>query len=867
MSIQKSLTISLILLSMTAMASAQFGPAEKPTIERVSSGFGMLNTEVFDAKQDASISVFCYKNDVEWPDGCPGSNVPNIDTRDDPPQKTDEAEMDICTATDVNVEIVANNDEIRIYDPVMNDNVMNEFGCDYSTSREYTFRSTENYDGECGINEPCEVSGGELSVARTTGSDLALYMDTGDTEGTEGGLIGFELTNEGNNGVNLIQFTAIGGNPSSVKTPKKNYVLKGIENMNNYLESPFSAESCPSDGSSSCEVALVGFTGDDNKVDVRGCTAGNRDRGCSLGYQLGQRTHRYVLGGQDTTAEIVYGKEYGGEYSPSVSETSAQAKFHFCHETIPSHDGKTVYSPLPENADYSTENEYDQFVCQNGEWKNVATCNDGLDNNQNGKTDHEADPVCDGSKTQPETSVSCDQPVVAYDENDNKAAFYDPVQSGGELADAVSPRSESPYFSCRYNQKESITNLDYDAESQEPVDFECGTEENPIASGGESGTALGYSGPSEQKANEFCANRKSSTGGFAQSPMPAVQYFVPEEVIPTGPGKWATDSGFAPNMGFQTLHQAENYYKEQVKEIHDVDQWNYRMTDTYGYENDNPSEYEDAWITANAGDLNENIASDEGELGDNSVFEGGFAGKCNSPNKWTSVEPDFNIWECDLETSTQKIVVNTYNLNSELPNSYAGFQINASEIKKWENAHALSATGASEADPVQIRAQCWHGGSAGEDRPPMSDRVNLSAEVTDFDSPTYLIGEIPERLDGGPSQSTEGSYTCVFGMRQYINDKEQVSMRRRTKIFQEGQVTDSVSGWITEGTNNPDNGNVRTAANRIPVPTDQEDTQAWLQNKAADTVSGALWPNFKSDAKEDCSNRNPIVYLDQCEQR
>jgi hypothetical protein len=838
MSIQKPLTILLILLSMSAMASAQFGPSEQPTIERVSSGFGMLNTEVFDAKKDASISVFCYKNDVEWPDGCPGSNVPNIDSQDgDTPQKTDEAEMDICTATNVNVEIVANNDEIRVYDPVMNDNIINEFGCDYSTSREYTFRSTENYDGECGINEPCEVSGGEVSVARTTGSDLALYMDTGDTEGSEGGLIGFELTNEGNNGVNLIQFTAIGGNPSSVKQPKKNYVLKGIENMNNYLESPFSADSCPTDGSSSCEVALVDFTNKDTEVDVRGCTSENRERDCPLGYQLGQRTHRYVLGGTDTKAQIVYGKEYGGEFSPSVSETTAENKFHFCHETIPSQDGKTVYSPMPENADYSTENEYDQFICQNGEWNNVATCNDGLDNNQNGKTDHEADPVCDGNKGQPETSVSCDQPVVAYDKNDQKAAFYDPVQSGGELGDAISPRSESPYFSCRYNQKETVAQLEYDAESQEPVEFECTTEENPIASGGESGTSTGYSGPSQEKADTFCANRHSSAGGFAQDPMPAVQYFVPEEVIPTGPGEWATSSGFKPNMGFQTLHQAEYYFsKNSNNGPHDAERWN-SMQDTYGYENDNPSEYEDAWVTANAGDLNENVASDDGELGDNPVFRGGFAGKCNSPEKWTNVNEDFNIWECDVPTGDTTITVNTYAMQtSGIEGNYAGIQVNRSELEKWEGAHGVPPEGNDHTGKLIVLAECWHGGPEPNDMPPEDERAKMSRGISSLGDKAVVAAEIPQR-DNGPSSLTEGRYSCTYGFAQKINDKQAAGVPKDSPLFQNGGAANN-QGWIVEGTQ--EFGKIETNVETISVPytSDYEDEenpeQAWLEDQASD---------------------------------
>ncbi|MFT4892844.1 MAG: hypothetical protein ACI8Z7_000632 [Candidatus Nanohaloarchaea archaeon] len=830
--------ISLMFFTGSAQINA---PGDYDNSEGTSSGFIFYHTNTFDVKEGPSISVWCDKSDVAIEGGCPGpSGNQDIDsTEGDEPIVLDNWEITNVCGSSAKAKIVDDDQEWRVYDPAIPGNVMDEFGCGYgysqgSRSADYTFT-----DGET-----VAPSGGSVYTARTEGTTFTIFMNTeastpiNSPDGSKGDLSSFKFQDD-DQGVKIIEYKTGVGNDIDTRTPKKNYVFNSdSKNINNFLSNPYTPENGERSncGSGPCKIAKTEFVRDTADVNVGDCSYSDRNpHKCPLGFDLSSRTVSYQLGGKDTKAQIVYGKEYGGEFNPSVSETTAQNKFHLCHDTVPSLDGKTVYSPLPEDAGYSTENEYDQFICQNGGWKNVATCNDGRDNNQNGKIDHEADPVCDGNKGQPETSVSCDEPVVAYDDNDQKAAFYDPVESGEDLAGAVSPRTESPYFSCRYNQKETVAQLEYDAESQEPVNFECTTEENPLA-GGETGTSTGYSGSSQEKADNFCRNRYSSVGSFAQDPMPAVQYFVPGEVIPTGPGKWATSSGFKPNIGFQTLHQAESYYSSNSNQgPHDAERWN-SMQDIYGYENDNPSEYQDAWITANAGDLNENVASSGGELGDNPVFEGGFAGKCNSPEKWTNVNEEFNIWDCDIPTGDTTITVNTYAMQtSGIEGNYAGIQVKRSELEKWEGAHGVPPSGNDHTGRLILLAECWHGGPEPDDMPPEGERARMSAGISSLGEQVVVADEIPPRSNG-PSQLTEGQYSCTYGFTQKINDKQAAGVPETTPLFQNGGAANN-QGWIVEGTQ--EFGKVKTNVETISVPYtseyENEDNpeQAWLEDQAS----------------------------------
>ncbi|MFT4867580.1 MAG: hypothetical protein ACI9LV_000181 [Candidatus Nanohaloarchaea archaeon] len=478
-------------------------------------------------------------------------------------------------------------------------------------------------------------------------------------------------------------------------------------------------------------------------------------------------------------------------------------------------------------------------------WVSVQSCEDGVDNNDDGETDLEDD-ICSNNREQAEIEVDCTQPVVAKDSSGNKAAFYDPVSSVSDIQSAYSPGSESPYSSCDYNQKQQASQLDYDG-NKEPVEFGC-TETVDQSTATTIGAATSYGGPSVGDADSFCAdsyNEVADSGGFAQDPMPAVQYFVPLEAIPTGP-EWANENGFVPNTGFQTLHQAEMEYKTRFRQPHEVRNWaDKNMQELDGYHNDNPDNFETAWLTANAGDINDNVYS-EGTMGDYDTFAGGFAGKCQDPKVWTYVgEDSAGAWECDFPAEAQAITVNTYALQStEIPGNYAGLQINASEIQKWEGATGVDPEGVAGSEPLEAMAECWHGPADPQDMPTGDNLVKMSTEYTGGDM--YLVGEMPSNSN---VEQDNRQYACTFGLRQKINDADTAGMSGAVTLYENGGAPSSEgTGYIVEGTNgageDPGFGRISTETSAIQVPYpgsyyDQYDNpeQQWLGEKAGSTTT------------------------------
>lgn len=491
-------------------------------------------------------------------------------------------------------------------------------------------------------------------------------------------------------------------------------------------------------------------------------------------------------------------------------------------------------------------------------WVGVETCGDGVNNNPSAGSNTDLDDqVCDGSFNQEESKTDCTVPVIARDQDGSKSAFYRPVSAFGDFTDPgenpYTPSQESSYSGCKYNEKQD--NVDYDAETQEPVEFEC------TDSGSE---YTGYNGPSEleSEAESFCTGLGNMPYSTHDGSMPAVMYFVKQEALPTGPGKYVNNDGFK-NYHEETIHQVENNYVG-VNNPHTKSVWDSKdMINTGAYSSD-PVQNTDAWTVSNAGVNNEKVYYSEtagGTVGEKEVFSGGFAGNCQSPDKWVYSGDE---WRCDVITDDVEIIVNTYNLNSDLPERFAGFQINESEMEKWQIATNTPPVGNTGTGNVQVRAQCWHGGTGSSDISAMGDRVNLSAEVSDLSSPVFVVGEIPERSDGGPSEFTSDQYSCIFGFRQRVDSRSSAGISDSVRLFQDGEggSADSPksSGWITEGTK--ENGRVQVRVERINVPSGDTASQTWLQNRASNTA-GQLWPNFRvAPPQIPCETRNPVKFLD-----
>lgn len=216
----------------------------------------------------------------------------------------------------------------------------------------------------------------------------------------------------------------------------------------------------------------------------------------------------------------------------------------------------------------------------------------------------------------------------------------------------------------------------------------------------------------------------------------------------------------------------------------------------------------------------------------------------------------------DDGTDTAEIIRNSYLLEGNLSGKLAGFQINWSEMEKWQKGHPNAPPeGATGISSVNVRAMCWHGGP--KERPQdLSEVVNLTASPSQGDT-TYVVGELPYRSN---QPSKVESYTCVWGMTQRVDVlKARPLPVSTTQLFhdgEEGAGNDGI-GYITEGTNDQTKGWILTEGSTIRPSSDM---QTWLSGKEAQEYSSELWPNFRRTDDEQL-NRNPwlnCVQKDRC---
>lgn len=474
------------------------------------------------------------------------------------------------------------------------------------------------------------------------------------------------------------------------------------------------------------------------------------------------------------------------------------------------------------------------------DWEKVTQCQDGLDNNQNGNTDLEDVKCGNNPLTQFENPREC-KPVIGIPEDESlntRHAFNNTVADG-----KYSPESST----CEYD---NITK-EPPYTGQEPVYFQC------LDSGGSGpdASAQNYDGPTPDAADNYCQNRLG-LGDYEQNPMPAVQYFVPKSVMQLD-STWANESGYRPNYGFQTLHQAEVKYSEAGR-AHSAEEWEeHDIQNLTGYEEDMPEDYIDAWNISNASGIYDNeVRYDLGEadtLASDDVFKGGFHGECNVAMNWTYSNGE---WRCDTgPVSDVQIEVNPYILEGYLQEELAGFQIDWTQMQKWGNAHpSVTPEGGTGYQPVKVEAMCWWGGK--NERPTDMDEVVNITETVEEGNVTHVIGKLPAR-ESEPEFA--GTYSCVYGMSQTV-EADVIVTSSQTDLFFDGKEgaelmeTGRLIGYITEGTEDILKGNVQTVTERIkPSP----DMQSWLEERRSTEVDAELWENFRKTDEEQ-ENRNPL---------
>lgn len=485
-----------------------------------------------------------------------------------------------------------------------------------------------------------------------------------------------------------------------------------------------------------------------------------------------------------------------------------------------------------------------------GEWEPVTECNDGIDNDGDGTVDHDgigsvSEDIDCNNDPNTETEVSggagC-EPMVGYATSvsfDVKQAFYDPSDSG-----AYSPKSST----CKYDSIKAT--LDYTG--QQPEQFNC------------TDTALGvfaenYDGPTPENARQYCENRLATEGGnYEQDPMPAVQYFIPREGIPLGT-EFADSTGFAPNTGFITLHQAEEKY--EYLGPHNPNSWDNKNMIDDPYANDEPANYINSWVPANATGVNDDkvVYPGYGSINSDQVFDGGFRGKCkNAGAEWRYTSLG---WRCDVGTSFNvEMIVNPYEVDGDLGGKYIGFQINWSQMQKWEQAHPMAPPeGSDGVRKVRIKAMCWHGSNT--ERPQDLSEVANVSDVVAADRDSKVITKLPERSNPPNNKET---WSCVWGMSQEV-DLSKIEITDETTLFWDGEEgthttpTGEEIGYITEGTNKQRKGFVQVGGGKVLRPAGEDgDMQEWLSQRETSEFSGSeLWKDFKRSSSAGQGNRHP----------
>lgn len=242
----------------------------------------------------------------------------------------------------------------------------------------------------------------------------------------------------------------------------------------------------------------------------------------------------------------------------------------------------------------------------------------------------------------PESGVYHSTNVEGLDDTNGKVVLFNIDTSNYDGSNTLSYVTENG-DGCGYTNFN--TEVSYDGSSHDwPIEFECRTDANGDP------TTLYYEGPTPSKVDRYCNNLYSNAPEDDyrhSSSMRAVQYRIPKEVIPTGT-TWAYNSAFGKNwLGnyeFQTLHQAEETYSGN-NDPHAAGTWNTEgkgMEETDGYP-DVPPSFDQAWITANAGANSGGVISQGDTISEDRVFDGGFAGKCETGENW---ERDEGEWRC-----------------------------------------------------------------------------------------------------------------------------------------------------------------------------------------------------------------------------
>jgi len=389
-------------------------------------------------------------------------------------------------------------------------------------------------------------------------------------------------------------------------------------------------------------------------------------------------------------------------------------------------------------------------------WRMASTCDDGLDNNGDGKIDHAdsyyqqddseqgreeyskgIDPNCNSPDDDSESTGGCTNGKAIKEDGEWKAWY--PAKGGG--------CTTTPYTDWNVQKPQ----LDY-----------C----------------------TEKNSSEVCMNADYSR----YDRMPAVKYYAnqshfqklaqAQEVDPSNGvnTKFVDDDGWTSQ--WQTLYRAEKKYSGIGNDPHALSTWNetigLKMPEVAtAYDNDDSSTNIKAWNTANAGVSNSEIRTPDQPSSHQEIFPGGFAGKCSGGQMW-QYEKDKYAWDgwmCSGDIPWEQPVMMPKTdgdfIGILVPHTNLMTQDEFFGSSKWTlfNSFPQSVSQADNADAFgsleEFSASCW-AGSLSKD-PSNLDGSKVISGTTNVDSnnPFGIYGEVD--MGSSNEYSCNWNYTTDTG--------------------------------------------------------------------------------------------------------
>jgi len=218
-------------------------------------------------------------------------------------------------------------------------------------------------------------------------------------------------------------------------------------------------------------------------------------------------------------------------------------------------------------------------------------------------------------------------------------------------------------------------------------------------------------------------------------------------------------------VGRQSLWGAETRYASGLA-IWSYPGWeNKNISESQVYNDNDPTDHDQAWSISNAGEINSLVYSKSNNR--ESVFEGGFAAKCDEGQQWQYRRGE---WRCSGDLNWQQLV----SLPRVSSNDIIGLQIpavNFMDQSQLENAlgedyerfrsYPIALTGKTSlyGDSMdEVDATCWVGEIEDKDTAAPNETASATFSVSDSETTGFFA-----EVDHSGTYSCEWTYTTSSG--------------------------------------------------------------------------------------------------------